>query len=46
MGYFLLVGFLLAAARGWHSPASDARFLARLSLVMAATIALQLWWQL
>jgi hypothetical protein len=46
MGYLLLASFLIFGARGWRSPASDVRFLARLALVMAAAIALQMWWQL
>lgn len=46
MGYLLVAAFAITAAHGWNSPASDTRFLARLALVMAAVIALQMWWQL
>jgi hypothetical protein len=46
MGYLLLGGFLAVAAAGWRAPASDARFLSRVSLAMAVVIAVQMWWGL
>ncbi|WP_225102679.1 hypothetical protein [Streptomyces sp. CoH27] len=45
-GYVFLGVFLLFAVTSWRSPASDVRFLARMSLLMAAVIALELWWVL
>jgi hypothetical protein len=46
MGYLLIAAFTLYAARGWRSRHSDVRQLARLAALMAAAIAVQMWWQL
>lgn len=46
MGYLLIASFLFVAAVGWRSPKSDMRFLAGMSLAMAAVIAVQMWWGL
>ncbi|MFF9582477.1 hypothetical protein [Streptomyces achromogenes] len=45
-GYGFLAAVLLFALYGWRSPASDMRFLARLSLLMAVLMAVDLWWAL
>lgn len=46
MGYFLIVTYLALAAYGWRARPRERRFLARLCLVMAAVIAVQMWWGL
>lgn len=46
MGYLLLASLLLTALIGWRSPKSDTRFLAAMSLALAAAIAVQMWWSL
>ncbi|MFF9527632.1 hypothetical protein ACF1DV_37560 [Streptomyces achromogenes] len=45
-GHLLLGSLALFALHGWRAPEGDMRFLARLSLLMAVLIALDLWWVL
>ncbi|WP_157846957.1 hypothetical protein [Streptomyces achromogenes] len=45
-GFVFLGAFSLFALIGWRSRASDMRFLARMSLLMAVLIAVELWWVL
>lgn len=46
MGYLLLASFVLIAARWWRSRRPEERYMARLSALMAAVIAVQMWWYL
>lgn len=46
MGYLLIAWCLLGAVIGWRSPKDDLRFLARMSLLLAAVIAVEMWWTL
>ncbi len=46
MSYFLLTGFLVVTAVGWGAPAFVARFVARVALAMAVSLAVQTWWGL
>jgi hypothetical protein len=46
MGYLILASLIFTTAVNWRAPASDARFLARMTAVLAVVLAVQMWWYL
>lgn len=45
MGYFLIAALAVPVVRWWRSPRSDEWYMARFAALLAAVIAVQMWWQ-